>query len=196
MIGIYRIYHKKSGMSYIGQSIDIKKRIQDHFKNDYRSYIYNSIHKYGVDMFNWEVLEICDISELDCRECHWIESLDTIRPNGYNLKSGGANGRHSESSKQKMSEAHKGKNNYWYGRKLSDEHKEKLSKAQRGRKHHLYGKKRPLKFRQRISESNHNRVYSEETKRKISESQYKRWKKIKIKETGIEQLSLFKDDEV
>lgn len=45
---------------------------------------------------------------------------------------------HSEQTKIKMSESHKGKNigkdNYWYGKKFSDEHKSKISKALSGRK--------------------------------------------------------------
>ena len=53
--------------------------------------------------------------------------------------------RHSEEAKQRISESHKGKNNYLYGKHRSEEHKKKISEAEKGKK------------------------LSEETKRKIGE---------------------------
>lgn len=178
MIGIYRIYHKKTGKSYIGQSINIEKRIKAHFVQDSRSYIYNAIHKHNQEDFNWEIIEVCSENELNDRECHWIAALDCIRPNGYNLKTGGANGKPSKASRQKMSKAHSGKNCYWYGKSLSVEHRKKISDAQRGKNHHMFGKKRP-EHGKKISKIQTGRKLSEETKRKIGDANRKYWKKRK-----------------
>lgn len=146
MIGIYRIYHKETGKSYIGQSVDICKCIKEHFDwCNFTMYIDRAIAKYGKDVFDWEILEICYEPNLDFRECLWIDALGTLMPNGYNLKAGGANSRFSEATKKKMSEAQKGEKSYWYG------------------------KKRPLETRKRMSESHKGRIVSEETRRKISE---------------------------
>ena len=103
MIGIYRIYHKKSGKSYIGQSVNIKRRIKAHFTAwDKNMYVDRAIRKHGKDAFDWETLEICSEEILNDRECHWIAALDTIKPNGYNLMTGGNAGRWSETSRQKI----------------------------------------------------------------------------------------------
>ena len=37
---------------------------------------------------------------------------------------------------KKISEAHSGENNYWYGKTFSDEHKQKMSEAHSGGKNH------------------------------------------------------------
>ena len=59
----------------------------------------------------------------------------------------------SEEQRKKMSEAHRGENNPWYGKHLSEEHRRKMSEARRGKNNPNYGKH-----------------HSEETRRKISEA--------------------------
>ena len=97
MTGIYRIYHKDSQMSYVGQSINIYGRIFNHFHaqtvREAKSLLAKDMKRYGKDAFDWEVLEICPSENIDFRESIWIEALDPIFPNGYNLKSGGATGK-------------------------------------------------------------------------------------------------------
>ena len=69
MIGIYKITKKENGKSYIGQSNDIERRIKEHkYKTDLA--IELAIHKYGVDAFNYEVLEQCSLEELDAKEIY------------------------------------------------------------------------------------------------------------------------------
>jgi hypothetical protein len=90
-----------------------------------------------------------------------------------------------EETKRKQSEAKKGKNNYWYGKKLSEEHKLKLSKANKGKKLKEETKKKMSEVRRgkthseetkkKISESNKGKIISEETKIKMSQ-----WQKGKI----------------
>lgn len=48
-----------------------------------------AVMKYNVDNFTITKIEDCEKSELDDREIHWINELDTIHPNGYNVYTGG-----------------------------------------------------------------------------------------------------------
>lgn len=64
---------------------------------------------------------------------------------------------HSEETKQKMSESHKGEKNYWYGKHLSEETKTKLSDAQKGKydgeNNPMYGKHHTKETRDKISKT-------------------------------------------
>lgn len=60
MIGIYCIKNKINGKVYIGQSIDIQRRIENHFKEPYgNTYFDRAKKKYGKDNFEWFVLAEC-----------------------------------------------------------------------------------------------------------------------------------------
>lgn len=100
MIGIYKITNQINNKIYIGQSINIESRWQKHkyrYNNQnytgYDYYIYRAMRKYGIDNFNFEVIEECKISELDERERFWIKHYDSYK-NGYNETEGGNNARH------------------------------------------------------------------------------------------------------
>lgn len=58
-----------------------------------------------------------------------------------------------EATLQKMSIAHKGENNYWYGKKRPKETCNKISKANSGENHPNWGKHLPGKTRKKISEN-------------------------------------------
>lgn len=91
MIGIYKITNKLNGKSYIGQSIDIKRRWKQHKKTTpqkNKNQLYQDFYMCGIENFNFEILEECDIKELDEREIYWINKFDTFY-NGYNLTQGG-----------------------------------------------------------------------------------------------------------
>lgn len=89
MVGIYKITNKINGKSYIGQSIHIEQRWQEHlYKNTHCSLIKYAFHKYGVDNFIFEVLEECKQEELNEKEQYWIKYFNTFE-NGYNLTLGG-----------------------------------------------------------------------------------------------------------
>ena len=94
--GIYIIKNDINNKVYIGQSININKRIQEHFWKStctkdvsYNSALHNAIRKYGKEHFYWEVLEECEASLLDEYERKYIELYNSISPNGYNILSGG-----------------------------------------------------------------------------------------------------------
>lgn len=87
--GIYLITHLASGRCYVGQSRNIEKRWREHRNSREGTLLHRSLRKYGNEAFSWQVLEICDPSELSSREVFWIEQLGTKHPGGYNLTSGG-----------------------------------------------------------------------------------------------------------
>lgn len=94
--GIYIIKNDINNKVYIGQSINIHKRIQEHFwKSEcnkdvsYNSALHSAIRKYGKEHFYYEILEECDASLLDEKERIYITQYNSISPNGYNILSGG-----------------------------------------------------------------------------------------------------------
>lgn len=100
MIGIYKIQNLINGKVYIGQSIDISRRWAQHryaTKNpqsiDYNSALYEAMRKYGIENFQFSILEICLKEELDQKEQFWIKQyhsyINDPECNGYNLTIGG-----------------------------------------------------------------------------------------------------------
>lgn len=96
VIGIYRITNLANNKIYIGQSIDIEKRVKDHFykafsvkDSSYPSAIHNAIRKYGKESFVYDVLEECSMDELDSKERYYIDLYNSLSPNGYNMLIGG-----------------------------------------------------------------------------------------------------------
>lgn len=84
-IGIYKITNKENGKSYIGQSIHIERRWEEHCRPSASSLISKAIHKYGKTSFSFEILEECQIEDLDLLEQYWIQKENTISPFGYNV---------------------------------------------------------------------------------------------------------------
>lgn len=88
MIGIYKITHKKTGKSYIGQSNNIERRFKEHCSKS-ESAIGQAIKMYGSNSFDFKILEECELNELDDREIYWIEHFNTYKGYGYNCLPGG-----------------------------------------------------------------------------------------------------------
>lgn len=73
MTGIYQITNKINNRSYIGQSKNIQRRFNDHIKGWSSSHkLQEDISKYGLENFEFEVLEECDPSELLDKERSYI----------------------------------------------------------------------------------------------------------------------------
>lgn len=70
----------------------------------------NAIRKYNPDNFKIEVLQLCEIEDLDYYENFYIEKLNTMSPNGYNLISGRTLSRQSEETKELRRISMMGKN--------------------------------------------------------------------------------------
>lgn len=86
MIGIYCWTNKINNKKYVGQSIDIERRRQQHIYSagKYMTKISLAIHKYGLNNFTFEILELCKVEELNEKEQYWINFYDSIS-NGYNI---------------------------------------------------------------------------------------------------------------
>ena len=89
--GIYAIVCDKTWRSYVGQSVNIERRIQDHFQNmrrgDANKEILADFQMYGEDSFSWEILEIVDNTDLLIeRERYWSEFGCNLysKPVGFN----------------------------------------------------------------------------------------------------------------
>ena len=88
---------------YVGQSVEYENRMKEHKRSSGGCRKLNaSIKKYGFPNFNREILaeNLMAGLELDSAEIYYISYHNTQSPNGLNLKSGGAGGRHSEETKQ------------------------------------------------------------------------------------------------
>lgn len=94
-IGIYKITNILNNRCYIGQSVDIDDRWYKHKwasynekASDYNYSIHKAIRKYGIDNFQFEIIELCDVSDLEAYEIFWISYYDSYN-NGYNETPGG-----------------------------------------------------------------------------------------------------------
>lgn len=92
--GIYTITNKVNGKIYVGQSVDILKRFNEHRRNllancHINRYLQSSVIKYGIENFDFSIYEQCNREMLNDCEVMAIRKLNTMIPNGYNLTSGG-----------------------------------------------------------------------------------------------------------
>ena len=97
MTGIYKIENLKNQKKYIGQSIDINFRWKRHkqaaYNKNSKSYeypLYRAIRKYGIENFSFEIIEECEVDNLNDREVYWISYFNSFF-NGYNQTLGGDN---------------------------------------------------------------------------------------------------------
>jgi len=88
--GIYLILNLIDYKAYVGQSVNLKKRISVHkstLRGNYHEneHLQRAYNKYGSDNFLFEILEECDVDSLDEREIFWISEFNsTDRELGYN----------------------------------------------------------------------------------------------------------------
>ena len=118
---IYKITNISNGKIYVGQAVShilnhkryrpyghegrFRCHISEAFstKKNQSHYLNNAIRKYGVTDFMVELIECCELEKADEREIHYIKELNSLFPNGYNLKNGGSVFTHSDESKQRLS---------------------------------------------------------------------------------------------
>ena len=130
---IYKITNLTNNKIYVGQAVShilnhnkyrpygregrFRCHISEAFSNkkNQSHYLNNSIRKYGVDNFSLELLECCPLNMSDEREIWYINELNCLYPNGYNLKLGGQFFTHSNESKLRLS---KGVHNYYKDKKF------------------------------------------------------------------------------
>lgn len=86
MIGIYKITSPTKKV-YIGQSININERIK-YYKNlncKPQKALYSSLIKYGFDNHKFEILELCEVEQLNEKERYYQDLYQAVGKNGLNL---------------------------------------------------------------------------------------------------------------
>jgi len=173
--GIYCIENLVNGKKYIGQSINIKKRMFDEHSRCHA--LNNAIEKYGKENFKRYILLYCEPKELEYYEIACIKIFHSrVSESGYNIFGGGkatkTGWRHSEEAKRKISKTNLGKH-------MPDESKQKMSEAKLGEKNPMFGKhpanfgKHPSnKTRKKLSESHKGKYPSNKTREKLSKAHF------------------------
>lgn len=184
---LYLVTNKINGKRYVGQTqsnIGYESRWRDHWQEALRGeghqcVFHSAIKGYGVGAF--EVKRIihnipeCDIDRL---EVLWIDKLHTfyIDGHGYNMTRGGqgVHGfRHTEETKQKISNTLKCRPSYWTPELIEQVERKKRESG-------YYEKRRQTQWRENISRSQKEyykthdgtflgKKHSDETRKKISD---------------------------
>lgn len=175
---IYKITNKINGKVYIGQTIrTLEERWKDHCSENSRCFaIKAAIDKYGRENFIIEQIDqAIDLIDLNKKEGDWIVNLNSLAPNGYNLKSGGDQPRLCQESIDKIAKANTGQKAWNEGLDKNDPRVAKYIRY--GKDTHAYGKvgyrkgkKWTEESRKKLSEVQTGRILSDETKQKMSES--------------------------
>lgn len=129
--GIYIIKNRINGKMYIGQSHSILCRWMAH-RSVLRSgrcpnrHLQSAWNKYGENAFEFSILELCNVEDLDNREEYWIKHFDAVN-HGYNIRDGGNTSRGwkmNDEGRRHISEALKGKKKpEWMGKYISERQK-------------------------------------------------------------------------
>lgn len=178
--GIYEIKNKANGHRYIGSSVNVSNRLWRHKRNlllnkHCNAYLQSAWNKYGEDSFTFTPLFYCD---KDNALFYEQKCIDGMRPE-YNLASdaiASARGlKKSEEHKRKISESNKGKHSEWVGRRHTEVTRQRMSESAKGKVH------TPMteEWKHKISEALAGRPFTDEHRRKISEGAKKRWARVR-----------------
>lgn len=145
--GIYTITNNINNKIYVGScATSIKQRFCNH-KNELlkgihrNTYLQNAINKYGIDNFEFEILEECLPEYCVSTEQYWMNMLNVCnRKFGYNLAPVAGNSlgqKRTEQQKLNISNSVKGKRvgslNPNYGKTWSAETREKINNSTRNK---------------------------------------------------------------
>jgi group I intron endonuclease len=161
---IYLVTNKITHQKYVGQTLhdDVETRWKQHRQMRSKMlgrYILNAYRKYGIENFEFKIICMTFDECCNAMEEYYIKKFNTLAPNGYNLRQGGKNSKHSEESKDLMRQNRKGKG-------LGVVYTEEM---RRERSERFIGEKNP----------NYGKPISEEQKQKISERMKELWKQKK-----------------
>lgn len=141
---IYIVKNKQNNKVYVGQTICTVAHRKSKHKSDsnslkgsgYDSKFYRAIRKYGIDSFEWSIIESdIEINNLDDAEKKYIKIHDSYL-NGYNSTEGGqlSRGSMSDEVKKKISRSKIGQVPWNKGIPMSDDAKAKVSKNKKGQR--------------------------------------------------------------
>lgn len=153
--GIYRWVNNINGKTYIGSSSNISKRLKNYYNlsclEKSNMTIYKALLKYGYSNFSFEILEYCDESIVLQKEQYY---LDSLAPD-YNILKTAGNSlgyKHSEVTKQKISEINQGKT-------FSEDTLKKISESVRGENNHFFGKNHSIESKEKMSQTKGTIIY-------------------------------------
>lgn len=146
---IYKATNVVNRKVYIGQTTNsLEYRKQQHFRDVKRkgrrkTYFINALSKYGIDNFKFEIIDKANsIKELNNKEIKWIKYYDsTNREKGYNLDSGGNNGKKTEYTKNIIGKHTK---LLWKDNKLKNQMLKGLKKGTKQHIKNCYNKREPV----------------------------------------------------
>lgn len=180
---IYLAKNKTNGHMYIGKtshSLEIRKQghLYDATVRGRNTIFCNAIRKYGIDGFDWFVLEDNILEEeLNNKEKYYIAKYNTyLDKQHYNMTEGGDGFSPNEEIRNKISEANTGK-------KRTEEQKKAISERGKGRKNSdetkvkmsISAKKSWTEERKKfMSETQKGKQKTEEHKKHLSESKIKK----------------------
>lgn len=109
--GIYIFTNLINGKVYVGEALNIQRRIYKHLKSS-NQIIHKATKKHGIGNFEITVYYLPDFDKksLVDLETQLINKFDCLVPKGYNVCLGGSGftgGKHSEESKSKLKKATK-----------------------------------------------------------------------------------------
>lgn len=208
--GIYKITNKENGKFYVGSAQNLRRRKNSHLNCLKRGvhdneHLQRSYDKYGIDSFDFSIIELCEIDALLEREQYYLDQYFGLNE-CYNMSryaSHPMKGRkHTKETREKMSASAKGKpktvsqiekmkgdNNPSKRKEVRD----KISKNHQSKKEGYIsaskGKKHSSEAKQKISDKKSITVcqINKDTKEVIST--YKSSVEA-MKKTGIDQASI------
>jgi group I intron endonuclease len=206
---VYLTTNLENGKQYVGSH---NGEETDDYLGSGRIFL-KAINKYGAESFKREILEECIPENNLILEEKYIKEYKTLIPNGYNVSPTGGhglNGRMSEDTKRKISEANTGKvrtpemrkniskaakgkqagdKHPFYGKHHTEESIKKISENRKGKtggdKHHYFGKSRDEETKQKIREKLKGQVIPDNVRKKISNAN-KNVKKVVCEHCGKE----------
>jgi len=124
---IYLVKNQQNRIVYIGQQIGTKSI------NGYKGsglLLNRAYKKYGENYFKREIIEYCNIDELNDKEKLYIKQYNTKFPHGYNLTEGGDGMKGYQYTNDQKQNISKSK----VGQKYPKEHGEKIRQSKLGKK--------------------------------------------------------------
>ena len=196
IIGIYKIENLINGKCYIGQSIDVNRRLIDHKcklngNYHYNTHLQRSYNKYKLENFKFELICECEIEKLDEKEKAVILLYNSVICGNNSDSGGNSNKTISEETKQLISDKNTGNQmgelNPFYGKKhtdetkaiiklkrkdrvITEETKRKISDSLKGEKNYFYGKHHSYATKEKLRQANLGNHHTNESRIKMSNS--------------------------
>lgn len=170
MIGIYKITSPK-GRVYIGQSREIENRFSSYKRekeaNKTQVRLIRSFNKYGVGNHTFEIIEECEIDQLNIRERFWQDHYDVLN--------GGLNCILTETDilsrvySNETKERRSGENHWAWGKTMSEDSRKKMSESAKLRKASVKTKEKLSEIRKGEGNSFYSKRHTDSTKKIQSE---------------------------